>query len=576
MKIINSFFHSNQEEPTPTEHSGTVQYFPSFNIPEEIKNLKERVWQVISSIYNSITLRIVSLYNRIFGKPEPKPVSGQPVKSLNQIVPKVDQPVVGKMIFDFDHVLKTHERELKELQFDVVHLVIQSDKHLTRIKAIQDEIKINIEVLLDVYKVSELPDSSKTRIKELEKRYHEVERELKVKIGNDSAAVIEILKEMRQSIEANQILQATLADLELYLQIHQRFFNFLNQADRDCLAPFGISVEAAIEAKKAGIDLGDKVSLNGTQPGGLRQIGNSCYIAASVQAILASSMLTGKVMAELQRKSNEKNEEFEERQHIHNALRSLMLALQEKQSVGDIRQKLVEFRRAVFDNKYLNGDLSIWKLNRSGIVLKNESTLRDQHDAAQLMNLILEVIGCSIEIEDQWWVENHPRPPSNINPCRLLQVPIGSGKNLQQYIDGMFQPINEEDEKNKRLLGVNGAFKLFAKWTTRQRIIVENDVLVIQLKRFGNDLSKNCEAVALPGNGLIDLSCAFDDGTPRLYRLASSVRHTGGLGGGHYVAHARYSDRWFEYDDGIIRRDVQNVDQREFQNYLLVFERVKS
>ena len=59
------------------------------------------------------------------------------------------------------------------------------------------------------------------------------------------------------------------------------------------------------------------------------------------------------------------------------------------------------------------------------------------------------------------------------------------------------------------------------------------------------------------------------------YRLYATVRHSGGLEGGHYYTYGRnhINDKWFIFDDG----DVYNVEEAEVlsaNGYILFYERI--
>jgi hypothetical protein len=104
--------------------------------------------------------------------------------------------------------------------------------------------------------------------------------------------------------------------------------------------------------------------------------------------------------------------------------------------------------------------------------------------------------------------------------------------------------------------------------------------LVLQLKRFstsGMYRNKLSKLIDFPLKGL-DLSRFVDgpkENTSFIYNLFAVSNHSGGLGGGHYVAHALVGDDWYEFDDGYVTKSSSSniVDKSA---YLLFYERVDS
>ena len=145
------------------------------------------------------------------------------------------------------------------------------------------------------------------------------------------------------------------------------------------------------------------------KPAGMPNIGNSCYIASSVQALTSSPRLMQKIYAPLTKKCDSKGKietdaQFKERQEIQKALKNLIDALKNNK---DSKTELFEFREAVFNNKHLNEELSVWKNGH----LKQNSPLAAQHDAAELMMMLLDVVDAHVDLQEDWWVPANPALP---------------------------------------------------------------------------------------------------------------------------------------------------------------------
>jgi ubiquitin C-terminal hydrolase len=76
-------------------------------------------------------------------------------------------------------------------------------------------------------------------------------------------------------------------------------------------------------------------------------------------------------------------------------------------------------------------------------------------------------------------------------------------------------------------------------------------ILVVSLKRFNNNLSKNNACVKLPLRIELDGHC-INKG-PLAYELFAMTEHSGTARGGHYVAYSRRGNNWFYFSDGTVK-----------------------
>lgn len=300
-------------------------------------------------------------------------------------------------------------------------------------------------------------------------------------------------------------------------------------------------------------------------PSGMPNIGNSCYIASTVQALIASPTLLKKLNAPLIKKSTETEAQYKEREAIQTALKALI------QSTSDFT--LSNFRQAVFDNQHFSKELSSWKNGEQ----KAQSPIAGKHDAAELMMLLLNVIDYHVELQELWWVADQPLPDAPVVQCNpLIDIEITGEKSLQSLIDEAFALRQRSDAANQRdLIKDNIPIGTFANWFEQLRLANRPEVVVIHLKRFTNttgQITKIATPVSLPENLMMDLKGAFANPTENdMYRLVSTVRHTEQVGG-HYIAHV---DRqgWKECNDSLVA-PVNELQDSHTQNYLLLFERV--
>ena len=106
------------------------------------------------------------------------------------------------------------------------------------------------------------------------------------------------------------------------------------------------------------------------------------------------------------------------------------------------------------------------------------------------------------------------------------------------------------------------------------------EVLVVHLKRFRHDWgsSKVGKLVSFPVGSDLDLAPFVEEKVPNAssYRLAGIVQHLGSIGSGHYVAYCRHktSGQWYLFDDSRVSliSNVASIEQTEA--YVLLFQRV--
>jgi len=155
---------------------------------------------------------------------------------------------------------------------------------------------------------------------------------------------------------------------------------------------------------------------------------------------------------------------------------------------------------------------------------------------------------------------------------RLLSVPIQPrvrngflSKYLQRYMDEVVDDYRCEscnDKGPKRRL---------------QEIGHGPDTLLVQLKRFNWDGTKDNSAVGI--DLTLDLSrySAATNHQPLRYELAAVIKHAGSSGSGHYISSVKGSDgRWYCFDDSKISAvSVKEATSgvARFTPYMLFFQR---
>ena len=140
--------------------------------------------------------------------------------------------------------------------------------------------------------------------------------------------------------------------------------------------------------------------------------------------------------------------------------------------------------------------------------------------------------------------------------------------------------------EEESLTGVNqyycGKCKEHVDGTKKQDLWILPPVLIVHLKRFryndyGKVGSKNDAAISYPTIGW-DLKSHVKSkrGVYPRYDLYAVSNHMGGLGGGHYTAHAlnRFDDTWYEFNDSSYRSVSESIHKRLSKSaYVLFYNR---
>jgi ubiquitin C-terminal hydrolase len=138
--------------------------------------------------------------------------------------------------------------------------------------------------------------------------------------------------------------------------------------------------------------------------------------------------------------------------------------------------------------------------------------------------------------------------------------------------------------RTERLTGSDAYFCEHCKIKTdclkRMSIRQLPEVLVIHLKRFRHDWgsSKLNKLVSFPVASDLDFSPFTEEPAASSYRLSGIVQHLGSIGSGHYVAYCRHKStgQWYLFDDSRVSliSNVTSIEQTEA--YVLFFQRVPS
>jgi len=178
---------------------------------------------------------------------------------------------------------------------------------------------------------------------------------------------------------------------------------------------------------------------------------------------------------------------------------------------------------------------------------RESSTIVDKCVGQLKSSLTCDHCGYVSKVWDPFWDLSVPIPRSatSIKDC-LLEF------QREEILDGSEKPKCEQCKTRRKM---------------RKKFEIEKapQVLVIHLKRFGDATGWSRSKITADIKFPIDFN--FDR---QSYSLRAVCNHSGGVGGGHYIAYGKTDDGWFEYNDSMVSRiNESRVQSRDA--YLLFY-----
>ena len=145
----------------------------------------------------------------------------------------------------------------------------------------------------------------------------------------------------------------------------------------------------------------------------------------------------------------------------------------------------------------------------------------------------------------------------------VMSVPIDHGESLVDCLKNSMKLVDN--------LPRGCSCTTHGQWKVNPKVIQHPDVMIIQLKRFSNELKKIQKGITIPW----ELRLPFSENLN--YRFASASVHRGEtLSTGHYVSIVRQGDKFFEVNDQKIRCISPDEAEREIQvAYLVFYEKIQ-
>lgn len=285
-------------------------------------------------------------------------------------------------------------------------------------------------------------------------------------------------------------------------------------------------------------------------PVGLKNIGNSCYMNAILQALFNVSEIRSKIKAEQK-----------DGHQIVKILSSIMNETNMDKSEGLLKR----FRKEVF------------KIKGKGELVQGEYA---QHDAQEFLRIILDLLKWKPVKTHTYFTTKVGNRSSKTQLESHISIALKDKNNFQETLNLHF--ATEQMKADGILISTykavfDGKAHKFREW--QQAIRLEApfpDNLIVHLKRFDNDRRKINQPIQFPANGLVEIKSGDNKIS---YEIMAYVNHLGtSSSGGHYTSHIKNDrdpvgkERWIHCDDGDVGESQPLNPEKEA--YLIFLKKV--
>lgn len=312
--------------------------------------------------------------------------------------------------------------------------------------------------------------------------------------------------------------------------------------------------ELKIKFSKLLEDLNKKFpDLNPRETIGLANDGNTCYLNASLQPLLAIDRFPNLIPFEIIQREGESNENFNGRKSILESFKEFIKAYQEKKSAGELGHLVGKLRKSIFKAGLLEGGF----LNRY--------TEYFFQDAGSFFELILHIIGQDLQLDTSKVFKcpdeaNHRIHTVESQGLLFLKNPANS---LQEKVNAFGNPT-QEILKEEDAYKLNEHTKLYEFEETNKITSHSRDILVFKVDNYSidipNDLKINCRALY-----------AKDDPSQLMYELTGFLQNHNQV---HWTCVVRNEEQWKYCNDNVVKTvNPEDADFKRPASYI-VYKRI--
>lgn len=355
------------------------------------------------------------------------------------------------------------------------------------------------------------------------------------------------------------------------------------------------------------------------QPGGLNNLGNTCFINSSLQVILNTNLtklidrdIPEPVFSEqLDEKVLEQYLQdpdlIEDNERLKHAVKDYLVAKEEYPRIR-AHQVALQKLKAVYTGADTSITIHQALKELRNVVINKETRLVElppeysQQDAGEFLSAALRGIAFHFNVRQKVACEDQMdrserKDIMNYLTLHLVKEEVKKkarhSKRPATRYQSDFQKMLEaykveqiDDPHNMWTYEGEDVPRQHHKYSKTHEIVDEiPDTLVVQIKRFhfndrGNISRKDSTPLIMKEEvdfrTLIDESLLTEDTSTR-YRVVGIVNHGGGIGGGHYTADVKIDGKWENRSDSSVDKDLsESIIKEDLQNgYIFVFERIK-